>query len=725
MSWFDEQIRKRKNEDTQNIEDMYVKVVGSVLGKRYITDHLSERELAADEITRILRYYHVAPRELPDTVRTADEVLEHSLRPAGIMTREVKLEKGWHIDASGAMLARFKDTLKPVALIPRGMSGYWYCDPDTGHMMKVINETEKLFSTDALVFYKPFPMRKLSVGDMILYTLGNIDRGSLLIYMIFTVIAMAVGLLIPWQTGILFSDITLSGGSLAFAGIAVFMLCTTVSRFLFEISRDLFLERVSLKLGVNVESATMMRLLSMPVSFFRVFGAGDLANRVRLMGTVTENALETGFSAMVSAAVTLFYFIHIASYTSVLVVPAVAVMAIMMAVSLLAALMQARISRKQMESEAREAAMGYSLVSGIRKIKVCGVERRAFARWGRSYTEQAAYRYDLPLFLKVYRSVIGAVTLIGTLVIYYSSIRHHVSISEYYSFYAAYGIMNGAFTAFAYVLADCGRILPTLDMIRPILDTEPEISPDKPVPDKLKGEIEISNVTFHYDDDTVPIINDLSLRIPRGEYMALVGRSGCGKSTLMRILLGFETPVKGTVYYDKKDIRNIDLRSLRSGIGTVMQNDRLLTGDIFSNIALSAPGLTLDEAWEIAEEVGLAEDIKAMPMKMFTQISEGSGNISGGQKQLVLIARALAPKPSILIFDEATSALDNISQKRITEALDRLKCTKIIIAHRLSTVRQCDRIVVLDNGRIAEDGSYEELMEQKGIFAELVKRQSI
>jgi len=215
------------------------------------------------------------------------------------------------------------------------------------------------------------------------------------------------------------------------------------------------------------------------------------------------------------------------------------------------------------------------------------------------------------------------------------------------------------------------------------------------------------------------------LKIHPGEYIAIVGRTGCGKSTLMRLLLGFEKPERGAIFYDGKDMSKLDMSSLRSRIGTVMQNGSLFQGDIYSNIVITAPELTLDDAWEAAEKAGIADDIRAMPMGMQTLISEGQGGISGGQKQRIMIARAIAPKPRILMFDEATSALDNKTQKQVSEALDAMGCTRIVIAHRLSTIRHCTRILVMDSGGIIEEGTYEELIAKGGFFADLVARQRL
>jgi ABC-type bacteriocin/lantibiotic exporter with double-glycine peptidase domain len=286
-------------------------------------------------------------------------------------------------------------------------------------------------------------------------------------------------------------------------------------------------------------------------------------------------------------------------------------------------------------------------------------------------------------------------------------------------------MVSGAFSALVGIGLQAANIRPTLEQVKPIMEAIPEISEEKKVVTSVSGGIELNNVSFRYDESMPWVLDNLSLKIKAGQYVAIVGKTGCGKSTLLRLLLGFETAQKGAVYYDGKDINTLDLKSLRKKIGVVMQNGKLFHGDIFSNITISAPWLTLQEAWEAAELADIAEDIRAMPMGMHTIISEGSGGISGGQRQRLMIARAVAPKPKILMFDEATSALDNITQKKVSEALNGLKCTRIVIAHRLSTIRHCDRIIVLDGGKIIEDGTYDDLLAQGGFFAELVERQRI
>ena len=333
--------------------------------------------------------------------------------------------------------------------------------------------------------------------------------------------------------------------------------------------------------------------------------------------------------------------------------------------------------------------------------------------------------YNPPLFLKLNPVITTAISLAGTLLLYYLAVKTGVTPNQYYAFSAAYGRVSGAFTTLSGIAISMASIRPVLEMAEPILKAEPEVAAEKLPVDHVTGNIELSHITFRYDENSPYILNDLSLNVKAGEYVAIVGRTGCGKSTLVRLMLGFEKPEKGAVYYDRRNLDSLDPRSLRKHIGVVIQNGHLFQGDIFSNITISAPDLTLDEAWEAAEVAGIAQDIRDMPMGMQTFISEGQGGISGGQKQRLMIARAVAPKPQILIFDEATSALDNKTQKQVSEALDKLKCTRIVIAHRLSTIRNCDRILVMDQGAIIEEGNYNELIQRQGYFAELVARQRL
>ncbi|MBQ9600312.1 MAG: ATP-binding cassette domain-containing protein, partial [Clostridia bacterium] len=431
------------------------------------------------------------------------------------------------------------------------------------------------------------------------------------------------------------------------------------------------------------------------------------------------------FSAGITAIASLLYIKQIFDYAPALGILTLVIVFVLLGITFLTGFAKVKEERKYMKEEAKESGFSYAIISGIRKIRLSGAEKRAFARWAKIYAGGAEIKYNPPLLLKINSAILPAASLLGMLAIYYAAASSNVSPSAYLAFTAAFGTLTGALTVFADNITETAQVLPILEMAEPILQAEPEQSEEKEIVTKLSGGIELSNVSFRYNETMPYILQDLNIKIKSGEYVAIVGKTGCGKSTLMRLLLGFETPDKGAVYYDRRDVRSLDLKSLRRKIGVVMQEGELFSGSIFSNITVSSPMLTLDDAWEAAEKAGIADDIRAMPMGMHTFISDEQSGISGGQKQRLMIARAIAPKPRILLFDEATSALDNKTQKQVSDSLAQLKCTRVVIAHRLSTVRECDRILVLDGGKIAESGSYDALIEKGGIFAELVERQRI
>ncbi len=725
MGWFDEQIRARKDADQAVFEESFAQMAGAVMGRRMTEALNDDRQITADAIGEILKYYHVKPLEVPESIRDMNEVLEFLLRPNGLMRRNVTLENGWYKDGAGAMLGVRTDDGSVVALIPSGLHGYRFFDRKSGKTIRLNRKTQSLIEKEAVAFYKPFPLSKMSAGSLLKYIVQQIAPADLALLALAMLAVTAVGLLTPWLTNQLFSNVLASGSSRALIGTGIFLMCATVGTLIFEGVKTLLTARIGIKLNLSVEAATMMRILVLPADFFKSYSAGELSNRAQYINGLCSQLASITLSTGLTSLFSLVYVAQIFLYAPSLVVPALLITVLTLAVTCLQVLAQIKISRREMEIASKESGMSYQLISGIQKIRLSGAEKRAFARWGRLYAKEAKLQYDPPIFLKVAPVITMAISLIGTMFLYAAAIRSGVSVAEYYAFNSAYGMVNAAFMALAAIAAGAAQIKPVLEMAKPILEAEPEVATDKLVLTRLSGGIELNNVTFRYTEDMPPVLDDLSLKIRPGQYVAIVGKTGCGKSTLMRLMLGFETPQKGAVYYDGRDLKRIDLKSLRRRIGAVMQNGKLFTGDIFSNITISAPWLTLDDAWEAAEVAGLADDIRAMPMGMNTLIAEGQGGISGGQRQRLLIARAVAPKPRILMFDEATSALDNLTQKQVSEALDRMKCTRIVIAHRLSTIRQCDRIIVLDKGRIVEDGSYEELIALNGAFAELVARQRL
>jgi NHLM bacteriocin system ABC transporter ATP-binding protein len=725
MGWFDEQIRQRKESDQEVFEDSIFRMASVVLGKQGTGILNDERIITKAAIDDILKYYHYKPSEIPDSLTESEEQLEYCLRPHGLMRRNVKLEEGWYKDAYGPVLAFRKTDGIPVALLPKPFTGYWYKDPDSGEKKNLNKENAANFDADAICFYRPLPLKKLGIPDLIIFLKNCLNTGDYVLLVVLTLLVTLVGMVNPSITKALTGFVRESKSISLLIGTAVFLLSAIISSQLINTVRSLMMNRIEIKTSLSVEAAMMMRVMNLPANFFRDYSSGELSSRFGAVNSLCELLLGNVFSTGLTSLVSLLYVTQIFRFAPALVVPAITVILASVFFSIISALTQVKISKSVMEKGAEEAGLSYALISGIQKIKLAGAEKRAFARWAGTYSEAAELSYNPPLFIKANSAIASAISLAGTILIYYIAIKTKVSPPDYMAFNSAFGSLTGAFAALTGVALSVAQIKPILEMAEPILKTEPESSENKKMVTSLKGNIELSNVYFRYNETMPYIVNGMSLKIKAGEYIAIVGTTGCGKSTLLRLLLGFETPERGAVYFDGKDISKLDLRSLRRRIGVVTQNGNLFQGDIYSNIVISAPQLGIDDAWEAAEIAGIADDIRAMPMGMQTIISEGQGGISGGQKQRLMIARAIAPKPKILMLDEATSALDNKTQKQVSDALDKLKCTRIVIAHRLSTIKNCDRILVLDKGNIMEDGTYDELIEKNGLFAELVARQRI
>ena len=725
MGWFDEQIRERKKSDEEVFEEAFVGISDAVTGTRISAALADEKGKAKDAICEILRYYRVKAHTVPDTLKDVNEQLEYLMRPHGIMRRSVELEKGWYKEAFGAMLGVRKSDGTVVAFIPTGLSGYSYFDAEKGKYVKVRRKNEGLFETEAIAFYKPFPLKKITTASLLKYIAEILSPADYILAALSVLIVTLVGMFTPKLTQLLFGVVAESGDIKLLSSIAVFMACVTVSAILCGGVKEIIMTRISVKLNVTVQAASMARLMSLSADFFKDYSSGELSTRAQYLNLLCTLLVECILSTGLTSLFSLIYITQIVSFVPTLVAPAVLVILAMLIFSVISTLVQIKVSRKRMELETKESGLSYSLISGVQKIKLTGAEKRAFSKWGRIYADYTDITYDPPAILTYSNVITMLINLAGTFAMYFIAAKSGVSVADYYAFDTAYGMISGAFMSLAGITLTMADIKAIIETARPIMNAVPEIAESKQVVTRLSGGIELNNVSFRYNENMPNVIDDLSLKIRPGQYVAIVGETGCGKSTLMRIMLGFETPQKGAVYYDGKDLNTIDLKSLRRRIGTVMQNGSLFQGDIYSNIVISAPWLTLDDAWAAAELAGIADDIKKMPMGMNTVISEGSGGISGGQKQRLMIARAIAPKPKILMFDEATSALDNLTQKQVSEALASLKCTRIVIAHRLSTIKQCDRIIYLEKGRIAEDGTYDELIAKNGKFCELVARQRL
>ena len=724
MSWFDEQIEYRKKRERELLSDSFNNLAHSIVGGR-IGSVFDENADVNDAISQLLKYYRIQEKDVPPKIRHLEDRLNYLLSSSGIMYREVVLDAGWHKDSMGVMITTLKSDGSVITVLPGTMGGYVYIDAQSGKKIKITAKNEKDLGNEAYCFYKPLPEKPLLLKDLLTYMAGTLNGWDYVSFALASLAIALTGMLMPVFNRILMGQVVqYQSYQLLFAVIS-FMFFVTVGNLLLSIIRQLLLARINTKLNINTQAASMMRVLSLPADFFKKYTSGELTEYLKYMNSLCGTLVNTVLSVGVTSIFSLVYLTQIFAYARSLIVPSLIVTISTVLIGLLANILQISINKEAMQLAAKEKGLSLSIINGIQKIRLSGAENRVFAKWSELYAQEAALTYNKPTFIKINTVITTAISLVGTIVMYYIAVKNKVSVADYYAFNSAYAYISSAFAALSSIALTIATIKPSLDIIMPLMQAEPEQQEDKETVTSITGNIELSHLSFKYSPDGPTIIDDLNITIPARQYVAIVGRTGCGKSTLMRLLLGFEKPTKGAIFYDRKDTRHLDMRSVRRLIGTVMQDGMLFGGSIFDNISISAPALTLEGAWEAARIADIADDIKAMPMGMHTVLQDGGGGMSGGQRQRLMIARAVAPKPKLLLLDEATSALDNITQKQVSEALDKMRCTRVVIAHRLSTIRHCDRILVLDSGKIVEDGTYEQLIEKNGFFAELVARQQV
>ena len=536
-----------------------------------------------------------------------------------------------------------------------------------------------------------------------------------------TVGALLLSMVTPAMTKLLTSHVAELGDLQMLYVVLAVLLLVTGAAFLVTAMKQLVLSRIGTKVAVPLQAAFMMRILSAPAGELRDFSAGDLGSRVGVMYSSLKTLLDMFLSIMLTAACSFICFPQMFHYAPG---PAMIALLVTLALIILYALVirtRFHVSEDRMRFQAQESGLTYNLIEGMQKIILSGAEKRAFSVWARVYRRSIRTIYDPPMLLKIFGVLTPVILLAGTIGIYPTAVHGGLSQSSFYAFLSSYAILTGALTMISTNAVNFADALPVFRMMKPVMDMAPEVGEQKEVVEKLRGNIALRDISFRYDDGSPNILENLNIEIQSGEYVALVGATGSGKSTILRL----ETPDHGEVLYDGKNLNTLDVTSVRRKIGTVLQDGEVLRGTILSNITVSDAGLTEDDAWAAAEIAGIAEDIRRMPMKMYTPLPDNGQGVSGGQKQRLLIARAVAAKPTVLYFDEATSALDNVTQKAVSDAIGEMACTRFVIAHRLSTVQNCDRILCLDQGHIVEEGSYEELMQKQGFFAELVKRQQI
>ncbi|MFI1064498.1 NHLP bacteriocin export ABC transporter permease/ATPase subunit [Streptomyces spororaveus] len=663
----------------------------------------------------------------PGEVATPSEQLDTVERIAlasRIRTRAVRLGGRWWRENCGPLVGRREKDGAPVALLWR-RGRYEAVDPATGGRERVGRSNEAAFEPRAVMLYRPLPDGRVGLFALLRFSVRGTfpELRSLLLG---GLVAVVLGALVPVATGRVLGRYVPQGESGLIVRTGVALVATAVVSAVFMLLQNTSLLRVEGRVEATLQPAVWDRLLRLPAKFFAGRSTGELAGAAMGISAIRRVLSGIGPVCVQAGAVGAVSLVLLLVHSMPLALAALAMLVVVGAVFLGLGLWQLRYERRLNTLGLRLNNQAFQTLRGLPKLRVAAAESFAYAAWAREFARTRDLHQRIGRIQNVL-TVLGAVCLpLCTLVMFVllaGPARGAMSASEFLTFSTALTMLLSSVTQVTGALVSAASVLPMFEQIRPLLREIPEVDRSSTRPGELTGAIEARNLSYRYADDGPLVLDDVSLRIGPGEFVAVVGASGCGKSTLLRLLIGFDRPVSGSVLYDGQDLAALDRAAVRRQCGVVLQNAQPLTGSILDCIR-GAGTFSLEEAWEAAAMAGLAEDIKAMPMGMHTILSDGGGTVSGGQRQRLMIAQALVRKPRVLFLDEATSALDNEAQRVVIESTRALRTTRLVIAHRLSTVMDADRVFVMEEGRIVQQGAPAELLaDTTGLFHGLVRRQ--
>lgn len=658
----------------------------------------------------------------------SDPTLPEVLNASGVRARKVRLasQDRWWIGDSGAMLGFWSDG-RPVALLPGASGRYRVVDPAAGRSARVDRERARSVAEHAWLFYRSLPGdRPVGSGDLARLA-GRGMAPDLARLLLAGLLSSLLTLAPPLVVGTLVGSTIPSAAERVLVQVAVVLVALAVVGMLLQTLEGTSLMRLEGRAAARLSSAAWDRVLGLPARFFKGFTAGELTLRMMVFQAMRDQVSAMAARAVLALAFMLITVPVLFLYDATLAVVAVGVGAFSVAVTCVLGFLQIAPERRRYAASRRLAGELLQFINGIGKIRSAGAEASAFASWARGYREQqlAAMQVSRVVehrdaFHAAGPALVGA-ALFGTVV--WSGVDRFgaddflVVYAVSITVYVAIVTLGASFEAVA-------AFVPGYEQIKPILEARPELRVDEAAAVELVGDIRFDHVSFRYDPDGPLAVDDASIHVRPGEFVAIVGESGSGKSTLLRLALGLEDPETGSVYFDGRDMAYLNRRSVRRQIGVVPQDTTLHPGNIMENIVGVGDELTIDDAWRAARLAAVDDDIEAMPMEMFTFVGDRSTTFSGGQVQRIKIAAALVRNPRIVFLDEATSWLDVKSQAEVMRGVESMAATRIVIAHRLSTIRQAERIYVMEAGRVVQHGGFDELYEAEGPFRSLVQRQA-
>ncbi|MDO9491828.1 NHLP bacteriocin export ABC transporter permease/ATPase subunit [Acetobacterium sp.] len=638
---------------------------------------------------------------------------------SGFRIRQVDLKADWYKSDNGPMLA-FTMAGEAVALIPKSPTRY-RCFRADGASQEVDAQLE---FDRAYVFYPPLPKEPVSFLDMVKLGLKLFRRRDLIWTLVLAVVTALLSLLPAMAMQETFNVWIPQNQSVTILVVGFILVAVAISRGLFTMVQNICILRIQGKLSI-LQNSLLDKLLSLPASFFKQYSSGALAMRATGFAMIQKILSVNVITMIITSSFSIINGLYIFTINPTIGWLAMVLTAISVAITLVIGKMQMKCQRTSLEMSNDISGMVFELITSVSRLRVAGAESRSYLKWVREYAKQRKVEYKRGQLMALLRLTTIALPTLSMCVIYYYVSVNSISSGGFVAINSAFAIFISSLLGLVQTLISINSVVPQYENTKPIIDGVPEVDCFKTTPGKIQGDIEIKHLYFSYYEGGATILDNIFINIKHGEYVAIIGASGSGKSTLLRLLLGFEKPTSGTIYCGGFDLESVDIREIRKQMGVVLQDSQLIPGDILSNIAGSKKELTEEDVWELLKKVGMDEEIREMPMGLKTMVAEGAGTLSGGQRQKLLIARAIAANPAIIFFDEATSALDNRSQKIVSESMKNLDATRIVIAHRLSTIMDCDRILVLEKGNIVEAGTYDELMKKEAYFYKYAKRQLV